>query len=54
MTFEVAFGKYDGKTTRDKIINYIKANYGEILGTDVSMLDEEDGLNRLRAKYFKR
>lgn len=54
MTFETTFGKYEGRTTRDKIINYIKDNYGEILGADVAMLDEEDGLNRLRAKYFKR
>jgi hypothetical protein len=53
MNFEQTFGKYDGKDTKEKLVNYIKANYQDILGSDVAILDEQDGLDRLKRKYFK-
>lgn len=54
MSFDNTFGQYQGKNTKEKIINYIKANYQGVLGNDVSLLDEEGGLDKIRNKYFKK
>jgi len=54
MIFDYTFGQYQGKNTKEKIINYIKANYKGVLGNDVSLLDEEGGLDKIRNKYFKK
>ncbi len=33
--------------------NYIKENFGEFLGDNVSLLDEPDGIEKLRQAYEK-
>ena len=54
MEFDNTFGQYSGNNTKEKIINYIKKNYTNILGDDVKLLDEADGLDRIKNKYFKK
>ncbi len=54
MNFDKKFGKFAGKPSREKMINYIKSNYQGILGSDVNLLDEEGGLEKIRHKYFIR
>jgi hypothetical protein len=34
-----------------RMVDYIKANFREILGSDVDLLDHPDGLELLRDKY---
>jgi len=43
----------DGNFTL-RMIDYIKANFAEVLGPDVDLLDTPKGLEILRAKYFER
>ncbi|MBW7875273.1 MAG: hypothetical protein H3C47_04725 [Candidatus Cloacimonetes bacterium] len=54
MNFDTKFGKFSGNNAREKMISYIKANYQGILGQDVALLDEEEGLDKIRRKYFHR
>jgi hypothetical protein len=54
MSFDETFGPYKGKTSREKIVNYIKKNYADVLGTDVVLLDDEDGLSKIQRKYFRK
>ena len=35
-----------------RMVDYIKANFAEILGSDVDLLDQPDGLEILHVKYF--
>jgi hypothetical protein len=37
-----------------RMIDYIKANFAEVLGPDVDLLDTPKGLEILRTKYFQR
>ena len=43
----------DGNFTL-RMIDYIKANFAEILGPDVDLLDTPNGLELLRTKYMQR
>ena len=54
MEFDKTFGHYPGKSSRDKMINYIKRNYQSVLGDDIKLLDEDDGLAKIRNKYVRR
>ena len=35
-----------------KTIDYLKRNYQSVLGDDIKLLDEENGLEKIRKKYF--
>ncbi len=54
MSFDETFGSYKGISSREKIVSYIKENYKDILGTDVALLDDEDGLSKVQRKYFRK
>ncbi len=40
----------DGKDFRGKMIDFIRRNFGELLGEDVEMLDRPGGFDLLREK----
>lgn len=54
MEFDRTFNQHPGKSSREKMISYIKRNYQNVLGADIKLLDEEDGLSKVRNKYFRR
>jgi hypothetical protein len=35
------------------MVDYLKSNFAEVLGADVELLDEPDGLHILYTKYFR-
>ena len=47
-------GKKDDGAFTLRMVDYIKANFAEVLGSDVDLLDSPNGLEILRTKYFQR
>jgi hypothetical protein len=44
----------DGGAFTLRMIDYIKANFADVLGADVNLLDSPNGLDILRTKYNQR
>lgn len=45
-------GLYSGEGDfRDRMIQYIRENFSELLGNDVELLDRPDGLDLIQARY---
>ncbi len=44
----------DGGDVREKMINFIRRHFSDILGEDVKYLDTPGGLDILHSKYCKR
>jgi hypothetical protein len=42
----------DSQRQTMRMVDYIKANFAEVLGSDVHLLDQPDGLEILHVKYF--
>ncbi|MCO4783787.1 MAG: hypothetical protein KC646_15780 [Candidatus Cloacimonetes bacterium] len=52
MSFEKKFGHFTGDSAKEKMKSYIKQNFTNLLGPEgIALLDEEDGLARVQAKF---
>mgnify|MGYP003573264488 FL=1 len=49
MSFNDVFS--NGGDFRAQMIQYIKANFSHLLGTDVRLLDQPGGLDEIQKKY---